>query len=299
MIKKAFAITAVLIAYLTASAQDLKTLLKIIPDTKNNSPVEIMFLGSSHFGQDSYKNAKAGDLFSAKRQQEVAEVNRLLLKFQPDMVMIERTPEEQTTTDSLYTLFRTGKVSLNELPNGRGESFQIGYNIAKQSGHNRIFGVDYYESVSNRILTEGQNIEYFQKALTEFAGIGRIADSSFKEGNITVKEFLQFLNTPKVLELAYRFMFITPARVQNGRFLNPPAQYVDTSCINPQYIGAEYISIFQERELKIYSNIVTTQLQQKGKRVLVIMGHRHAAVLPKIFENDPAYKIVSVTNYLK
>jgi hypothetical protein len=31
----------------------------------------------------------------------------------------------------------------------------------------------------------------------------------------------------------------------------------------------------------------------------VIMGHRHAAVLPKLFQNDPAYKVVAVGNYLK
>ncbi|WP_400193759.1 DUF5694 domain-containing protein [Hymenobacter sp. B81] len=282
-----------------ASGQDLKKTAREVAAARPKPTVEVMVLGSTHFGQNSYKNAPTGDLLSAPRQREVAEINRLLLKFRPDLIMIENTPEEQPGVDSLYALYQAGKVELKDLEYGRAERFQFGYQLAKTLGHPRIFGVDCYESVSNRILTQGDNIEEFQREAGKFSALGKEPDAAFRERNLPLKDFLVFLNDPAVLDFTYRVMFVNPARVQHGRFANPPAQYVDTAFVNPRYIGAEYISLFYERDLKVYSNIVTTQQREKGRRILVIMGQRHAAVLPKIFAHDPQYKVVPVGRYLR
>ena len=281
------------------SAQVVDTLLKNFVPKYNGSKTEILLLGSTHFNQDSYNNNPKADLFSPARQAEVAALIKSLKAYNPDLILVERTPEEQGTLDSLYALYRTGKLALQDLPNGRSEQYQFGFALAKAVNLQRIFGADYYESVSNRMLTEGTNIEAFQKGLDVFAQVGREADTRFREGRLSIRDFLLFINTPLVLDLAYRVMYLNPARVKNGKFTNAPAQYVDSACITPAYIGAEYISLFYERELKIYSNIVTRQLEQKSKRILVIMGHRHAAVLTKIFEEDPAYKIIPLKAVLK
>jgi hypothetical protein len=280
-------------------AQVLDTLLKGFVPKYSGSQTEILLLGSTHFNQDSYKNNLKADLFSPARQAEVNALNQKLKAYKFDLVMVERTPEEQASLDSLYTLYRGGKVALQDLPNGRSEQYQFGFGVAKGLDLKRIFGADYYESVSSRVLTEGSNIEGFRKGLDEFSQVGREADTRFQEGRLSLTDFLLFINAPPVLDLAYRVMFLNPARVKNGRFTNAPTQYVDSACITPAYIGAEYISLFYERELKIYSNIVTTQLEQKSKRILLIMGHRHAAVLTKIFEEDPAYKIIPLSTVLK
>lgn len=276
-------------------AQDLKGILKEISQARPKEQVQILLMGTTHFGQENYyKNAPKSDLFNEQRQKEVAEINRLLKKFNPDLIMVEDTPEEQPATDSLYTIYKTNQVRLEDIPYGRSEKYQFGYRLAKDLNHDRVFGVDYYESVSNRILSEGDNIAIFKEGLNKFSDIARKADQGLKEGSLSLKDYLLFLNAPELLDLAYQVMFVTPARIKNGSFINVPTQYVDTS----RYIGAEYISVFYKRELKIYSNIVSTQLRQKGKRLLVIMGQRHAAVLTKIFENDPEYKIVKLSAYL-
>ncbi|HVG12728.1 MAG TPA: DUF5694 domain-containing protein [Flavisolibacter sp.] len=280
-------------------AQVLDTLLKGFVPKYRGSKTEILLLGSTHFNQDRYKNNPKADLFSPTRQAEVAALIKNLKAYKPDLILVERTPEEQITLDSLYALYQAGKLALQDLPHGRSEQYQFGFRLAKELKLERIFGADYYESVSSRILTEGSNIQYFQKELDAFSQVGREADTRFQEGRLSLKDFLLFINTPSVLDLAYRVMFLNPARVRNGRFTNAPAQYVDSACITPAYIGAEYISLFYERELKIYSNIVTTQLDQKSKRILLIMGHRHAAVLTKIFEEDPAYKVIPLSTVLK
>ncbi|MBC6696734.1 DUF5694 domain-containing protein [Hymenobacter puniceus] len=280
-------------------AQDLKKVAKEVAAAKPKPQVEIMVLGSAHFGQSSFTSAPTGDLLSESRQREIADVNRQLLKFKPDLIMIETAPEDQASVDSLYALYKAGAVHLKDVPYGRSERYQFGHQLAKALGHPRIFGVDCYESVSNRILTHGDNIDGFLKGTNDFSELGREPQASFRERNLPLKDFLVFLNDPAVLDFTYRVMFVNPARVQNGRFTNPPAEYVDTAYVSKRYIGAEYISLFLERDLKVYSNIVTIQAREQAQRVLVIMGQRHAAILPKIFANDPLYKVVPLGKYLK
>jgi hypothetical protein len=92
--------------------------------------------------------------------------------------------------------------------------------------------------------------------------------------------------------------YITPARVINGTFKNPDAT-VDTAFINPKYIGAELISIFKNRDYKIYSNIVTTQLQTRSKRALLLIGAAHLGSLNSIFRDDTDYNVVDPIPYLQ
>jgi hypothetical protein len=149
------------------------------------------------------------------------------------------------------------------------------------------------------MLNSGTGREAFQQGLDSFSAVGRKADSGFKEGSLSLKDYLLFLNAPSILDWTYRVLFVAPLRARNGAFTSPPPAYVDTAYVNKKYIGAEFVSVFMERELKIYSNIVTIAAQQKAARVLVVMGHRHAAALPKLFANDPAYKVVNVGAFLK
>jgi hypothetical protein len=280
---------------------EVKMLLKEIPPvTSADRQTQIMFLGTTHFGQEAfYKQSSMADLFQEGRQKEISGINQQLKKYNPDIIMIERSPDEQQTLDSLYGLFKTGKIKLKDIGYGRAEEFQFGYQLAKELNLRKLFGVDYYMNVSARILSEGENIDLFRNAMAGYGNIGRKVDSQFTAGKLSLKDYLLFLNAPQVYDWTFKTLFIIPAKVRNGRFSKPPVEYIDTSHTNPQYIGAEYISLFYGRELKIYSNIVTAQLREKGKRILVIMGQRHTAALAKIFENDADYKIIQIADYLK
>ncbi|HUC82528.1 MAG TPA: DUF5694 domain-containing protein [Flavisolibacter sp.] len=283
-----------------AQKTTVKNLLTQVPSGKAKAPTQVLFLGCAHFGQEGmYKGNPAADLFSEARQKEIAAINASLARFKPDVILIEREPEEQPQVDSLYAAYRTGKLSLTDLSYGRAEQYQFGFALAKALNHQRVFGTDYYEAVSNRMLNSGTNKEAFQQGLDSFSAFGRKAEGSFKSGELSLKNFLLLLNAPSVLDWAYRVLFVTPLQVKNGAFTSPPVKYVDTAYVNKTYIGAEFVSIFMERELKIYANIVNIAAQQKASRVLVVIGHRHAAALPKLFQNDPAYKVVNVSTYLK
>ena len=64
---------------------------------------------------------------------------------------------------------------------------------------------------------------------------------------------------------------------------------VDAAFLNPQYVGDDFISVFYNRDLKVYFNIATTQLATHQTRQLVLMGVRHMGSLQSIFRDDPAY----------
>ncbi|MFC4213042.1 DUF5694 domain-containing protein [Pedobacter lithocola] len=52
------------------------------------------------------------------------------------------------------------------------------------------------------------------------------------------------------------------------------------------YIGAELTSTFKNRDYKIYSNIVTKQLETQAKRMLLIIGVAHIGSLKSILRDD-------------
>ena len=261
--------------------------------------INIMLMGSTHFGQEAFhKQGASMDLFTAERQKEIADINNQIAKYKPDLILIEREANEQHTVDSLYNLFKTGKLQFSQLKYGRAEEYQFGYTLAKQLGLTHVYGVDFYSGLSTRLFKDGKNLETFTNAMNAYSTVGRALDQQLKEQKISLKEYLLQLNAPELYRLTYYNIYINPAKVTNGTF-NKLDNSVDSNRIDQEHIGAEYISLFYKRELKIYCNILSAQQAHQGKRILVIMGQRHAAVLSKIIENDPAFTLVPLSNYLK
>ena len=73
---------------------------------------------------------------------------------------------------------------------------------------------------------------------------------------------------------------------------------MDTAFINKKYIGNELTAAWKNRDHKIYSNIVTTQLQQKSKKILLAIGVAHAGSLKSIFKDDTAYKLIDASEFI-
>lgn len=268
-----------------------------IHHSPDSSKVQLLMLGSLHFSQFYNKDVPSRNFFSPERQQEIAEVNRLLKAFKPDMIMVEVSPEHQGELDSLYSLFRTDKIELEQLESGSSETYQFGFRLAKKLKHNHIYGVDYDASTSQSLLVSGENHEMFQKGLQNFQKYSRGITADFTNGKTSFKEFLAFLNKPETIELTHYLFFNLPAYVQNGSFRNYEGLNKDE--IDTTQIGTEFISLFYKRNLKIYSNILNTQLKHDAKRVLLIMGQAHIGVLKNLIDNNPNFEIVSTHVILK
>ncbi|MEM9858616.1 MAG: DUF5694 domain-containing protein [Bacteroidota bacterium] len=259
----------------------------------SSEKVEVLLLGTLHFNQFHKPDKVSTDFLGKTRQGEFQKVVHALAQFRPDEVYVEREPAGQQTLDSLYQL------PMNELLNrkdGRSEVYQIGFKLAKQLGLSGVYGVDHYESIPQNLLVSGKRIERFNGALKEFRNIGRGITQRFLNGEMTITAFLAELNKEENINLSHRLFYNTPAYVQHGNFstMDNLKNEIDTT-----YIGAEYISLFYERNLKIYSNILNQQLRSNSKRIVIIIGQVHVGVLRDIIKNNPKYTIIPAADFLK
>jgi hypothetical protein len=263
-----------------------------------SSKTDILILGSDHLAQIYNKNFPNTDVFTPKAQEAVKQFSSSSALYQPDMVMVEVLPKYQDEIDSLYTLFLKNKLDLQTLPDGRSEVYQIAFRIAKQSHLLKIYCVNAPGGTSQSILDNGQNIELYRKNGTDVRSVAVNKLAELQKGVISLKDYLTFLNQPEIAQMIYQLRYITPSRVINGKFKNPDSM-IDTAFIDQRFIGAELTSIFKNRDYKIYSNIVTTQMASKSKRILLLIGVAHIGSLKSIFRDDKEYNIVDARKYIK
>ncbi|MBC8081815.1 MAG: hypothetical protein H7Z21_01270 [Hymenobacter sp.] len=262
------------------------------------SRTDVMVVGSDHLSQLYKKDNPNTDVLTSTRQQEIIRFTTSLAQYKPDMLVVESLPEKQSEIDSLYRLYVQDKLNLMTLPDGRSEIFQLAFRLGKQFQLSKIYCVNAPGGTSQGILRNGNNIELYQNATMELRKVVSEKMAALQNGTLSLHDYLVAINQPQIYNLIYRLRYITPARVTNGKFIKPD-NMVDTAFVNPKYIGAELISIFKNRDYKIYSNIVVQAMQVKPKRIMVLFGAAHIGSLNNIFADDPEYRVVQASKYLK
>lgn len=265
---------------------------------KAQGKTEILLVGSDHLNQVYNKDFPATDALTPQNQNELTIFTALLEKFQPEMIMVEVVPQRQKELDGLYYLYLNDKLDLQQLEGGRDEVYQIAFRMGKNLGLQKIVGVNSKGGTSQSILQNGENIEIYNQATLQLREVVKEKNEALRNGDLSLKDYLIFLNSPQAYNLIYHLRYITPARVRNGVFINPD-EMVDTAFVDEEYIGAELISIFKNRDYKIYSNIVKNQMEFKPQRMLLIIGVAHIGSLKNIFRDDPEFKIVDALDYLE
>lgn len=262
-----------------------------VKNLKAQEKTEIVIVGTLHFQQFHNPEKVSTNFLGDQRQEEFSEVVKALATFNPDAVCIERKFSMQNSIDSLFAL---DKLDYALLDDGLSEVYHIGFELAKKQKLSTVYGVDYYESVSQNLFESGDNLTTFTDSLKAFQLKGRSITKAFLQGEMSVKEFLYELNRPENIRMSYRLFYNTPAYVHNGAFKGQEG----FTAIDNEYIGAEYISIFYERNLKIYSNILRIQQQTQAKRIVVILGQVHVGVLESLLNENAHFKVISANQYL-
>ncbi|MBF9221656.1 DUF5694 domain-containing protein [Hymenobacter ruricola] len=259
-------------------------------------PTSILLLGSNHLSQLYKANNPNSDVLTPRRQAEMVALCEQLQRYRPDGILVEELPENQGRLDSLFRLYRQDRLDLNTMPGGRSEVYQVGFVLAKRLGLPGVHCVNSPGGTSQSILNAGKNIELYEQATKEWREFIPGLDQPLLAGTITMSQYYRAMNEPATVQRLHTLVYRTPARVTDGTL--KPDPMVDAAFINPRYVGAEFISVFYNRDLKVYSNIVTTQLATRQRRQLLIMGLRHVGSLHGIFRDDPAYQLVEANAYL-
>src|ERR1700752_76966 len=96
------------------------------------SPVEVMIVGTFHMdnpGHDLH-NMNVDDVLTEKRQKELADVAERLMRFKPNVVMVE----SQRRDPGAATLPRYRQYLAGTLEPSRNEIVQVGFRLAKAAG---------------------------------------------------------------------------------------------------------------------------------------------------------------------
>lgn len=267
-----------------------------------------MLLGVFHFdnpGQDNF-NSEVGDYFSETWQQEIKEVVEKMKNFKPTKIFIEANPNKQFKYDSLYSAFQTGNLKLKDLPGGRNEIYQLGFKLAKQLNHTKVYAVDaegyWLMEEVQKALTDEQTMSY-QKKMTDIGAYMETVNSNLNSQ--TILQNLVDFNSEEALQRNHQtynpFLVQLNRKVRKGDndYKLDTVKGVEQVFlkINTHQLGAELVGEWYKRNIKIYANILN--YAEEEDRILVIFGQGHIPILKNLFEDNPDFEIVSPLRFLE
>lgn len=250
--------------------------------------VEVLSLGTFHFAfhnADVIKTDKANqiDVLNNQYQSEIEEIVKRLAKFKPTHIAIEIDPAKQIRTDSLYKEYLEGNYHLK-----RSETEQLGFRLAKQLGHEKLFCVNAWGTYPENIerVLNGSDSVANQKFMDCFynnpdSSIFYSREPVFKTQGIL--EELKQLNTEENL------------KKELGNYLTSVFKY-ETK--DDGFFGVDFTTTWWfNRNLRIFRNIQRIGTKP-GDKILVIFGYSHMNILNPLFEASPEFKLVSANEFL-
>lgn len=253
-------------------------------DAQNrDSQADFLFIGSYHMGNPGrdVHNTKADDVLNEERQREIAEVVRLIERYNPTKVMVEAGTERQ---DEISTNF--AESCKGSRPLTKNEREQLGFRIACDMGLETVYAVDRDELAP---IKDEDSINY-PKAVERYhqqeqydadLAIGKAWNDKAQQvlDRGTVLDMLKHLNSDAWL----RDNAMSYYRVG---LLGTPADPV----------GANWVQYWFGRNLAIFNTIARNT--DKGDRVLVIYGAGHGNYLRQLAADSGIYRVHEPMNWL-
>ncbi|HEV8287211.1 MAG TPA: DUF5694 domain-containing protein [Chitinophagaceae bacterium] len=245
-----------------------------------HKPIKVLLLGTFHFDNPGLDVAKFhdADIFSAKRQQEIAEVIKKIKTFAPDKIFVESPSGNQMKIDSALTQYKEGKLSIRA-----SEVQQLGYRLAKELSLRTVYGVDFrdasfpFDSLIQSAADAGQ-LELISRIKNFIDSIQTAFNESLKK--YTIREMLLRENSVHNQKIAVGWYFSLLTAGKPG-----------------DHVGSYLTSEWWRRNMVIYENILKT-LTGKEEKILIIFGSEHTALLNEMMWYNADFEIVPVDKVL-
>jgi len=240
---------------------------------------EVLVLGVYHMdnpGRDVF-NVQADDVLAPKRQQEIAQLLKVLKEFRPTKIAVECVAGQVPLAQE-YADYLAGRRELT-----RNEVEQIGYRLARELGQGAVHPVDADGDFPVQRLAEyaeshGRAQEY--EALMGVIGDRVKAQSDFLASH-TVLEMLLRMNSDEVVADDVGFYYRTARFGEDG-----------------DWPGADLVSEWFRRNMRIHSNILRL-IGSPDERVLVIFGAGHLGWLQRNVLSDPTLRLRKLAEFVK
>jgi uncharacterized protein DUF5694 len=263
------------------------------PKKTNASPspnkIQVLNVGSFHFGFTSDATSVEFDENDAEKQQEIRELSKLLARFKPTIVCLEYIPEYHQEINTAYQAYIKQPEILNT---NYGELSMVGFDVAHMNGLKQVFGIDNHMGYNYSLgdfIENSPELEnsidretYLELTNEPFKHYPEIADLNDRFDELSLIEKLRLINDPVMLDYS----------------LNTNADKLLYVGIDSGFQGAEQAAQFYLRNMKIYSNLNRIKMN-KEDRVLILMGSAHTAMLREFIQRSPKFEMVNTLDYLK
>jgi hypothetical protein len=190
-------------------------------------------------------------------------------------------PEADVKTQELYDKYFSGQYRLS-----KNETNQIGFRLAKELGHRKVYCVDWSD------FWDDPSINYMKYAPTDpeldaflkrwQSNLKKEVDAEFEKIlPLSITDQLIFLNQPDQIEKRHK-SYYDIMRIGRGK----------------EYVGAGYVSWWYRRNLVIFTNIIRLT-DSSTDRVLVIYGEGHTKLLTQFAKESGFYNVESPLEYLE
>jgi len=243
----------------------------------------LMILGSQHLGAqgNNIVKAKVFDVLAPERQKQIAALIEKLKKFKPTKIVVEIDTEDEAKANELYDKYLAGNYQLT-----KNETNQIGFRLAKELGHKKIYCVDWgvpdYSDAYNYEKFAAKDAEQNKFLKDVYQDLKKRVDAeSGKLLNLSILDQYILLNQPARSERDHAVYFDL-MRIGRGA----------------DYPGANYVSWWYGRNMKILTNIIRLT-DSPNDRILVIYGVGHVKLLNQFARESGFYNVESPLKYLQ
>ena len=250
--------------------------------------LEILLIGTFHFRNfDPKQNldiaqTKEIDVLTTENQKELEEINKKISEFNPTKIFVEFPFENQNQLDSLYNFFTPTNYKSVE----RDDIQQLAFRVGKNLKLKKIYGCDFrkykfhyddmMKSIENakqkdlEVLEEKDAIEYeiqYNKLIEKRKSLLNVL--YFKNDNENRKKDLSWYSN----------------------FANKAGNLKDTTGI---FLASEWY----RRNLFMYAN-VQKQIENKDKRIMILLGASHIATFKNFIELNAEWKTIELKEIMK
>lgn len=251
---------------------------------KNLNKVQVMILGSYHFGNggEHLVNVEVADVMSDKKQLEIAEVIDKLSKFKPSKIAVEAKVTSSKELNNAYLEYCSNNCEIKSSVIGhRNEIVQLGFRLANRLNHPKIYPIDVpaflpFEPLDDYAKTNSTQL--YEKIHQEIIKEAK-QDEDLQKNN-TVGEILRYLNNENRIEMEHSNFYLDLNQVGAG----------------DKYYGADFLTAWYERNIKIFANLQA--ISEPGDRILVIYGAGHCKILKDFVSSYKEMELVDVLEYL-
>lgn len=224
---------------------------------------------------------KFDDVTAPERQKQMAKLIEKLKRFKPTKIAVEVSSQNDAKVQQLYERYLSGNYQLS-----KNEIDQIGFRLAKELGHKKVYCVDWAEYPND----PSSSFETYASRDAELSGFLKIVYQNLRREvdakheklfALPVIDQLALLNQPDRMAKEHR-MFFELMRVGRGK----------------EYAGANFLSSWYGRNMKILVNLVRIT-DSPNDRILVIYGYGHAKLMTQLAGESGFYDVENPLKYLK